>query len=424
MTDGETFDHAVDASWRQFRARLADHLAQMSPDDLFIVGSASADYTALSVSVDFWVAEDHLVCFARYDGLSTDPALLGVAAGSGWGLDGSAEPDAVCLDLPQRQADRAAAAAVTMLRDVAGVPHPCFAHARDGNGPFTLVPAMAGGPEEPVRWTPPPVDYPGNPDELRTAVARALEWKYGTPADSDEDGDFVLTLDTMPAYVLPHAKHPQVRILVPLLGDITGRTRAAEVLTDLNSQLAFVRLTLTGDQINAVIDVPGSPFSAEQFGDHLDRMVGFLETVDDRFAGRLGGRVCDEGDAPEPEPVFPDPEPELPAGLVTLLHLDPGGAGVLDAEQVAGVCGHDRDTILEYLRVCQEQVLEWQGLSEEARAADDPEEAAACDQETAGWHQTLDSLRAALRVVTLGPPRRPRQLNLFDPRPDEPGLFD
>ncbi|MGW5075808.1 T3SS (YopN, CesT) and YbjN peptide-binding chaperone 1 [Rhodococcus sp. NPDC004095] len=428
MSEVEVFDEAVDASWRVFRSALADHLATMSADDIFIVGAASADYSKLAVTLDYWLAQDHLVCFARVDGLAGNRDLLDLARTGDWRPVGTDEPDTVHLGIPQRLADLAAVKAVAMLRDVAGIPHPSFVHARTSAGPLALTPAMADVPEEPAPMVLPELDHPTNPSELHEAVARALAWKFGSPPVTDEDNDFPVILDGFAGYVLPHAKEPQVRILVPLLRDVTGRTRAAEVLADLNSQLAFIRLTLTADQVNAVIDVPGLPFSHEQFGDHLDRMTTFLRGLDDQFAHRLGGRFCDESRATEPEAAFPDHEcePDLPSGLLTLIQLDPDGIGALNAEQVADVCGRDRDTILEYLRISEEQVVEWRGntvLAYESDDADD-DEREMCEDEAAGWQQTVDSLRAALRFVTLGAPRRPRQTELFDLEPDQPDLFD
>lgn len=165
--------------------------------------------------------------------------------------------------------------------------------------------------------------------------------------------------------------------------------------------------------------MPGLPFVGAHLIDHLDRMTEFLRTLDDRFAQRLGGRFSDGSRTPEAALPENDSEPDLPGGLLTLLQLDPNGVGALDAGEVADVCDRDRDTILEYIRISEEQVIGWR--SDDADAAVDEDEREACEHEAAGWQQTVDALRAALRLITLGAPRRPQQMELF---PDQPDLFD
>ena len=415
MIQTNTFDGAVEQSWREFRIELANQLAAMDRDDYFIVGAASADLTSLSVTVDYQVSDGHLVCVARCAGLAVDQVLLSRVHGQGWLPTG--ESDSVRTDMPVRFADRAAVLSAEFLRQVGGIQHPCFVYARDSEGPVALRSRSADVPLEAAVPTPPQVEFPTDYDELHTAISLALEWKYGTPPVTDEGGDFVLTLGTMQAFVLPDPERPQLRILVPLLTGVTGLTRAAEVLADLNSEYRFVRLTWDGDQVDAAIDLPTSPFSAQQLSDQLDCMAAFLDTIDEEFAQRFDGELARTDDEVD------EPEPDLPAGLLALLHLDPGGGGALDAEQVATVCGFDRDTILEYLHISEEQEIAWYNSSNEARDAGDLEEADACAHESHGWERTVTSLREALRVVTLGVRRRPQQMKLFDTQPDQPDLF-
>lgn len=416
MVQVSTFDNAVEGSWREFRVELANRLAAMNQDAYFIVGAASVDLTELSVTIDYQLADDHLVCVARCVGLGSEETLLARVHEQGWLPTG--EPDSVRMDVHVRFADRAAVMSAEFLRAVGSIQHPCFVDARDSAGPVALRQRPADVPVQPVDCTPPAVEFPTDHDELREAISRALEWKYKTPAVADEAGDFVVTLGGMQAFVLPHPERPQLRILVPVLTEVTGRTRAAELLTDFNSDYTFVRLTLDGDQVNAAIDLPAAPFSAQQLSDQLDCMVAFLETVDDDFAQHFDGchARLDQEDADEQEPDFP-------AGLLTLLHLDPDGASTLDAEQVATICGFNRDTILEYLHISEEQAVAWDNSADEARAAGDTEEADACAHESTSWERTVASLRAALRVVTLGVRRRPTQMELFDNQTDQPDLF-
>ncbi|MFD1811759.1 T3SS (YopN, CesT) and YbjN peptide-binding chaperone 1 [Rhodococcus gannanensis] len=412
MVQSGTFDAAVEGSWREFRGTLANLLAAMSGPDYLIIGAASANFTALSVTVEFQVSDGYLVCVARSLGLSSDAALLDLLSAQGWGPSDRA--NGVRIDVPMRFADRAAFLAVSFLREVGSIHHPCFIQARDSAGPVEFV-RHSDSIATDADSVPPPVEYPADHRELQDAISAALEWKHGTPAVMDEAGDFVITIGGQLGFVLPHPERPQLRILVPLLTAVTGRTRAAELLTELNSDYAFVRLILIGDQVNAAIDLPTAPFSAMQLSDQLNCMAAFLETVDDEFVERFGAQR-----AGLDEPDSDDQDAELPAGLLTLLHLDPDGAHALDGEEVATVCDFDRDTILEYLHISEEQVVAWQTRADEAHDAGDFDEADACAHESTGWERTVTSLRAALRVVTLGAQRRPNQLDLFGNQIEQP----
>lgn len=417
MTGTGMFDDSIDNAWRRFRSELADRVASLDHDELLVVGVASADTSVLATTIDFWGSNDVLVAIAQSAGLGADDELLDVAATLGWVHADEDGPNSVRVEAPVREVDRVAALAVDFLRAVAGVAHPCFVRGHSADGPVELSPEATAVPIEPAGPPPPVFEFPADQDELCAAVSRALHWKYGITPTVDEAGDFVVSVGALPAFVLPGPDSPQVRILVPLATGITGRTRVAEVLTELNSGYAFIRLILDDDQVNAVIDLPAAPFSAMQLSTQLDCMSQFLDTIDEAFALRLGGQLVgdDSGDAADSE---------LPAGLLTLLHLDPNGTGELDAEQVATVCGYDRDTILEYLDLAEEQTIAWEESAGQARDQGDTDEAGACEHEADGWRHTVQSLRAALRVVTLGVPRTSRQLEPYNPFPDQPDLFE
>ncbi|CRK50447.1 conserved hypothetical protein [Rhodococcus sp. RD6.2] len=437
MSDGGEFDRAVDEAWREFRGALADRLAAISGDEVLVVGALSADRESLLVTLEYFLTAERIVCSAQQDALADDHSLFDLVCADGWVEDG--RPDRFFLEVPLHQVDRTAAASVTVLREVAGIAHPSFVEARTSDGPLELTRAMSQPPIESDTWEPPDVEFPRDPEELHAAVGRVLAGHFGAAPTTDDDGDFVIALDGFTSYVIPHGGRPQVRILVPLLQDVTGLTRASEVLTELNSRYAFIRLTLASDQVNAIIDLPASPFSGVHLCDHLDLMEDFLQRLDERFAERLGGRYCkhtaaDDDSAPVPEGSETDDDTGLPPSLLTLIQLDASGAGALDPDEVAEVCGHDRDAILDYLRICEEQEIAWNRSADDASAADNRDEFDICMHEAGAWQRTVGALRAALRIVTLphtprahtAPQRhsaRPRQGELFE-HPDQPGLFD
>ncbi|XGU18500.1 hypothetical protein ACETU7_22255 [Rhodococcus sp. 3Y1] len=99
---------------------------------------------------------------------------------------------------------------------------------------------------------------------------------------------------------------------------------------------------------------------------------------------------------------------------MALLELDADGTGELSAEEVAVICEHDRDTILDYLRISQEQETAWhEALTESIRRKDDDTDL--CAGEKRAWTHAIRNLRRGLRVVVLpAKDAAPTQLGLFD----------
>ncbi|WP_084385749.1 O-acetyl-ADP-ribose deacetylase [Rhodococcus sp. WMMA185] len=141
--------------------------------------------------------------------------------------------------------------------------------------------------------------------------------------------------------------------------------------------------------------------------DLLRRAVDLFRPFTPSVEGRPAvGPLSERRDAPSTALTVDQTEddeddPGLPPALMALIHLDPGGHGLLTAHEVATVCGHDRDAVLEYLKITQEREIEWRKSAETAIGEGDLEEADACEYELRAWARTYQSLRSALRVIAL-----------------------
>ncbi|WP_084385527.1 O-acetyl-ADP-ribose deacetylase [Rhodococcus sp. WMMA185] len=147
-----------------------------------------------------------------------------------------------------------------------------------------------------------------------------------------------------------------------------------------------------------------------EVADLLHRAVG-------RFSVRnpnVGNRAPDSplrnrDDVPSSTPTYAgsrddaedENEQDFPPALSTLVHLDSEGYGSLTAHEVASVCGHDRDAVLDYLQITKEQEIVWLESAETARGKGDSEEADVCEIEARAWAQTYESLRSALWLIVL-----------------------
>ncbi|MBA2532419.1 MAG: hypothetical protein H0V23_10000, partial [Nocardioidaceae bacterium] len=342
----------------------------------------------------------------------------GLLAELGWGAPTyrrGDEPDRGSanfhVDLPRSYADRLAAMAIRALRDVWSVPHPAFltAETADEELPDLGLPA----PAEPEPANALEVGYPVDADDLQRLVDASLTPVFGHPPEKDADGDIPVRSGNTLLFVRVRRDSPVVEVLAPLVRDITGRTRAAEVVADLNRGSSLTKFVLMDDTVFAVVALPARPFVPAHLRDMLALMFQTAHDHDDDLAKRLQGRrivadaeptietsesldedVRDDADADDD-----DESNELAPELLTLLQLDPDGEGSVDAATAASVCGHDRDLILRLLRESEEQQIAWRTSADTDAADRDRDEAEACRHEASGWGRTIETLRGALRLV-------------------------
>lgn len=449
-------DRAVKRAWAAFQTRLADHIAGMSDDDILIVelgGGDHSDGAAPYVQFKAWggdLVRCEVTSNAYLDplfGLSTDAER--VLTGLGWNAptygrreEADSGSDNFHLDLERSYADRLAAMTVRAFRDVWSVPHPAFLIA-DALG---QAPPPDLGVTGQAEVEPPPlpaISHPQDAEDLQRLVDETLTPVFGHPPQKDDDGDIPVRSGSALVFVRVRRDAPVVEVFAPLVRDISGRTRAAEVVADLNRRSVFIRFVLLDDAVLAVISLPAMPFVPAHLRDMLALMSETADDIDDQLAERLGGRLTfqdepiDVGDSPterrrsgDAEPISESDDNELAPELVTLLHLDPHSDGSVDPETAAKVCGHDRDLILGLLRTASEQEISWRESADTALAGGDREEADVCRHEAAAWEQTVETLRGALRVVVTSTSRGrasrrgwTQQQELF-PDPTRPTLFD
>ncbi|WP_430331791.1 T3SS (YopN, CesT) and YbjN peptide-binding chaperone 1 [Rhodococcus sp. ACT016] len=456
MFEITSFDEAMDRSWIVFQHNLADHLSAMRNDDILILDwIEETTVDGFSPWIQFLVWDNEFVRAEVSSNAYLAP-LYTLApededrlCALGWGHPThlpNEEPDdgspAFFVDKEQRWADQIAAMTVTTLRQIWNVPHPSFLRAEMIGTLEGTDLIGADAPDTDPAPEPIPLDdgaaiVPHDPAELRDLVARTVEQALGFPPERDEDGDVILKLDDQPVFVIAHPDRPLVRVWVPLLYAVAGRTRAAENICHLTGQWPGIRFSLDEDRLNASIDVSGNPFVPRHLVDALDRIGRFVPTIDNHFATRFdGSRFADsmapgEHDAPDPGAAcVEEAASDLPPALMTLLHLDPNGSGALSAQEVAAICGQDRDAVIDFLRITKEQEISWRESAETARAENDSIEAEVCDVEARAWSQTHESLRSALREIALPdhsrgmpPTTKPHQMELFGD-PTEQTLFD
>ncbi|QCB51854.1 hypothetical protein E5720_17235 [Rhodococcus sp. PAMC28707] len=381
-------DSSMEKDWRRFAAQLGDRLASGEYTADWSLSPAfrpeGADKLEMSLRTTM---RRTLVCVSS--GLSNPP--------SPWRESGVS--DIHVLEDPVLCADRFASTVVTQLRRTWNIPHPSFlVGTQDGStveGVFGVeLLGDAGQVYEPMTSS-----VHADEEALSKAARRALQALHGPEIHMAADGSFTVPLGKVTAHVYVAALD-EVRVDAPIVERIGGRTRAAEVVGDLNRRHPRLTFLLIDDRIHLTSSIAARPFVPQHLMDAVTRLADFVTRVDDDFATDLGGRLSTSPFATGPGDVPDDPtEDEVPAQLMTLLELDAELGGTIDAEDVVSVCGRDQMKISRYERFCVEQSQSWKECARDARLRNESAAASEYAEEAVPWDRVIEALRSALRTV-------------------------
>ena len=162
--------------------------------------------------------------------------------------------------------------------------------------------------------------------------------------------------------------------------------------------------------------VDAAPFVARHLINALADMAEFLEMVDENMLAELGVN----------SPTPSDDEDRLPAALEAILRLDRAHPGFVEPDEAARLCGNDRAQLLDYRRICTDQVAEWEIAEFDAAIAGQHDDAEHSHDEATAWARARTLLDAALHRPRPGRrsgSNRGVQLSLFA-KPSEGTLFE
>lgn len=194
----------------------------------------------------------------------------------------------------QDQTDDLADLSIRTLRDVYGVLHPVFLAADELSD--VLQPS---GPSEPPYRTPPEktskVDtsalVPIDATELDRLVGVELERIYGSAQFHDSVGDYAIRVGTTMVFVRIPTDAKEVIAFSAVVHDVSGRSRAAEVLNDLNSESRWVRFWLLRDKVFVSMSALAQPFVPAHFQQVIQEVATVADSIDEHLARTLQGRT-------------------------------------------------------------------------------------------------------------------------------------
>jgi hypothetical protein len=184
----------------------------------------------------------------------------------------------------QDQSDRVSALAVGALRDVYGVPHPVVL-APDQLGEVLRGPvptASALEPAGPAR---------GDQRRLDALVDRELTRMYGHPPLRDREGDVAMRVGSTMLFLRTSPDGQEILVFAAVVHDVEGRSRAAEVLNDLNVEARWVKFQLVRDRVFVTLSVLARPFVPEHLQHAVQILSEVADGIDDELAAKLHGRT-------------------------------------------------------------------------------------------------------------------------------------
>jgi hypothetical protein len=321
MADIDDFDldRSTTQAWAEFQSRLSEVISMIDDTADLTIGTESEgdgpppfvrlssprrDVIRCEAASNAVLGDDFQLSFEQL----TRMERLGWQSPTAGGEVSSAadvtQPTAnFWIELPQVESDRLSELTVSALRDVYGVQHPIF-----------LAPDQLA---EVLQPAPPPIErgpsirvveveradllttMPRDKQHLNDLVDAELAEMYGHRPIRDAEGDVTIRVGSTMLFLRTSQDGQEVVIFAAVVHDVAGRSRAAEVLNDLNVEARWVKFQLIRDRVFVTISVLSRPFVPA----HLHQAVRILSEVadgiDDALAAKLDGRTTfSEHDGP------------------------------------------------------------------------------------------------------------------------------
>lgn len=408
------WDDAVETAWREFRQRLADHVAAMAEDDSIVVEvpqsheSGAAPYCRVVggegvVRVES-LSSVHLDVECELD--EEREALLERIGFHRPEADDRSEAEAIFwADLEQREADRAAVMVVRALREVYGVLHPVYLDAA-GLEPEGAVRPL---PPKPQRVMPDLAEavQSSSVDEVRAVIDLAVADLYEDAPEWDKDGDLALPTECRLVWVTVHNDSPRVLLSCLLVDDVADEQAALAEVNRLNRAEFGLTFFLTDQRISVTREVGLGVAVPQAVRGEINRLLSQV----DGWARDLGERV-----RRAPEPAGERAGSRFETAYAVMAELEREERGSVGPAAIVRIYGNDTGLLLKAIRITEKRRREARMRAGEAHA----QGRRTREKVARARHDYLRDLaarmRAGLRLMVDAPVRKvqPDQLALFD----------
>lgn len=296
-------DRSIAQAWDGFELRLAEVISVIDDSADFTIGCAVVDDR--NVPYVTFTAVDRTTIRALASGNANlgesyqlGPAQLAQLQRLGWHPPTESGPRPTAdfwMEMDQEASDRLAAATVGALRDVFGVQHPVFLDPGDLAEVLTPRPDPIAAPSE-FDAEDVVATMPTGRDHLDGMVAAELTQMFGHAPLRDQEGDIGLRVGSAMLFLRVSADGRELILFSVLVHDVAGRSRAAEVLNDLNAEARMVKFHLVRDRVFASLSVLTRPFVPAHLHQAVRMMSDMADAIDDDLARKLGGLTAFESE--------------------------------------------------------------------------------------------------------------------------------
>ena len=300
MADYSDFDidRSTAQAWAEFQSRLSEIISMIDESGDLTIGTESVTEDAAPF-VTFSSPERDLV---RTEAASNavlgedfqlGPRQLSGMERLGWRPPSPADPRPTTnfwAEASSEHSDQLSGLAVAALRDVYGVQHPVFL-APDQLAEV-LQPEPAPLPEsrsyasDDVLAT-----VPGSQEHLNDLVDEELSEMFGHRPIRDSEGDIAIRVGSTMLFLRTAPDGREIVVFAAVVHDVAGRSRAAEVLNDLNVDARWVKFQLIRDRVFVTLSVPARPFVPAHLHQAVRIMSEVADGIDDELATKLNGRT-------------------------------------------------------------------------------------------------------------------------------------
>lgn len=223
------------------------------------------------------------------------PAELAAMEELGWrppSSDGQNPTANFWVEMEQERSRQLAEVSVAALRDVYGIMHPVFLAPDQLAEILTPRRELGGSTEFDLEDV--VAIVPVNFEHLDDMVAEELEDMFGHPPVRDSEGDFAIRIGSTMLFLRASDNAREVKLFASVVHDVEGRSRAMEVLNDLNTEARGVKFILIRDRVFATMTVLAHPFVRAHLQQAVRHLGSVADSLDTELATKLRGRTTFE----------------------------------------------------------------------------------------------------------------------------------
>jgi type III secretion system-like peptide-binding chaperone len=300
--DDFDIDRSISEAWTEFSGRLSEVISVMDDSGDLTIGTESGSDDPAPF-VRFSCPEAHrLRCEAAGNAVLGEdfqltPKQLSAMERLGWlppSTDSQRPTSNFWVEAPQEESDWIAGLAVAALRDVYGVQHPIFLapdQLAEVLQPFPQHVENADRSSVTVQHDDLEPRLPRDQSHLDSLVEAELAEMFGHPPLRDAEGDVAIRVGSTMLFLRTAADGQEVIIFAAVVHDVAGRSRATEVLNDLNVEARWVKFQLVRDRVYVTLSVPAKPFVPAHLHQAVRVVSEVADGIDEELAVKLNGRT-------------------------------------------------------------------------------------------------------------------------------------